>query len=45
LHHFHGGITPHPELSLDGPDALTMPYGTAIAVGSMAVLVIARGLR
>lgn len=45
LHHFHGGITPHPELSLDGPDALTMPYGTAIAVGSMAVLVIARGLK
>jgi prepilin peptidase CpaA len=45
LHHFHAGISQHPELSLDSPDALTMPYGTAIAVGSMAVLVIARGLK
>ncbi len=45
LHHFLGGITPYPELSLDGPDALTMPYGTAIAIGSMAVLAIARGLK
>ena len=45
LHHFHGGLTPHPVLTLEGPDALKMPYGTAVALGSIAVLVITRGLK
>jgi prepilin peptidase CpaA len=43
-HHFHGGLTTHPELNLDNPDALKMPYGPAIALGSFAVLMISRGL-
>jgi prepilin peptidase CpaA len=45
LHHFHGGLTPHPVLTLEGPDSLKMPYGTAVALGSIAVLVITRGLK
>jgi hypothetical protein len=45
LHHFHGGLTPHPVLTLEGPDSLKMPYGTAVALGSLAVLVITRGLK
>jgi hypothetical protein len=32
-------------LTLEGPDALKMPYGTAVALGSIAVLVITRGLK
>jgi prepilin peptidase CpaA len=42
-HHFRGGLTEHPELNLDNPDALKMPYGPAIALGSIAVLIISRG--
>ena len=32
--HVWGGLQPHPELNLDNPDALRMPYGLAIAVGA-----------
>lgn len=42
-HHFRGGFTQHPELNLENPDALKMPYGPAIALGSIAVLIISRG--
>jgi prepilin peptidase CpaA len=42
-HHFRSGFTQHPELNLENPDALKMPYGPAIALGSIAVLIISRG--
>jgi prepilin peptidase CpaA len=42
-HHFRGGFTEHPELNLENPDALKMPYGPAIALGSVAVFIISRG--
>jgi prepilin peptidase CpaA len=43
LHHFHSGLVPHPEIHQDSPDALKFPYGTAIAAGSIAVLLLTRG--
>lgn len=42
MHHFHSGLVPNPELSLDNPDALLMPYGPAIAMGAVVVLFIAK---
>jgi prepilin peptidase CpaA len=42
-HHLSDGLAPHPELNLESADALKMPYGPAIALGSIAVLIIARG--
>ena len=35
MHHFHSGLVPSPELSLDSPDSLRMPYGPAIAMGAV----------
>jgi prepilin peptidase CpaA len=43
-YHFHSGFTKNPNLNLDSPDALKMPYGPAIALGSFAVLLISRGM-
>jgi prepilin peptidase CpaA len=33
--HASSGLQAHPELSLDNPDALRMPYGLAIAAGTL----------
>ncbi len=35
--HFFSGIQAHPQLNLDNPNALRMPYGLAIAAGTMCV--------
>jgi prepilin peptidase CpaA len=37
-HHAHAGLTPHPELNVRNSAALRLPYGIAIAVGSVATL-------
>ena len=36
-HHIQHGLQPHPDFHLDGPGAMPMPYGPAIAAGSIAV--------
>jgi len=33
--HASSGLRPHPEANLDNPEALRMPYGLAIAVGTL----------
>ena len=33
--HAWAGVQPHPELNLDNPSALRMPYGLAIALGAL----------
>lgn len=43
MHHFHSGLVPKPDLSLDSPDALPMPYGPAIALGALIVALLAKG--
>lgn len=37
-HHAHAGLAPHPELNIQNQGALRLPYGIAIAVGSVATL-------
>jgi prepilin peptidase CpaA len=37
-HHIQEGITPHPELNVQSTGVLRLPYGVAIAVGSIATL-------
>jgi prepilin peptidase CpaA len=37
-HHAQAGLTPHPELNVQNHGALRLPYGIAIAVGSVATL-------
>ncbi|HVP55667.1 MAG TPA: A24 family peptidase [Candidatus Eisenbacteria bacterium] len=39
--HAWGGLQAHPELNLDNPAALRMPYGLAIAVGTLYTFVTA----
>lgn len=39
-HHSHEGLTPHPELNVTNANALRLPYGLAIAVGSFLTLYI-----
>jgi prepilin peptidase CpaA len=39
-HHFHRGLTPHPELNVDNGGALRLPYGIAIAAGSLLTLLL-----
>ena len=42
MHHFHSGLVPKPELRMDSPDALRMPYGPAIALGAVVVMFLAK---
>jgi prepilin peptidase CpaA len=35
--HFSSGLTPHPEINLQNPRALRLPYGVAIAAGTIYV--------
>ena len=37
--HATGGLQAHPELNLDNPDTLRMPYGLAIAAGTLYAFV------
>jgi prepilin peptidase CpaA len=37
--HFTSGIQPHPELNLQDPASLEVPYGVAIAVGTFYLLI------
>lgn len=39
--HAGGGMQAHPEFNLDNPDALRMPYGLAIAAGTLYTFVAA----
>jgi prepilin peptidase CpaA len=39
--HAWAGIQSHPELNLDNPKTLRMPYGVAIAAGTMYTFVVA----
>ena len=39
--HVTGGLQTHPELNLDNPEALRMPYGLAIAAGTLYTFVTA----
>ena len=39
-HHVVAGVLPHPELNLDNPKALRLPYGVPIAVGCWIVLLM-----
>ena len=39
--HVAGGMQVHPDLNLDNPDALRMPYGLAIAAGSLYTFIAA----
>jgi prepilin peptidase CpaA len=39
--HAVSGLKPHPEANLDNPEALRMPYGLAIAVGTLYAFVTA----
>lgn len=41
--HAWSGLHAHPQLNLDNPDALRMPYGLAIAVGTLYVSIAAMG--
>lgn len=38
LHHPAAGLRPHPELNLDNPGTLRLPYGLAIAAGAASSL-------
>src|SRR6516164_5718592 len=37
--HLTSGIRPHPEVSLSGPGSIRVPYGLAIAMGTLYLLV------
>jgi len=37
--HLTSGVRPHPELSLQGSEAIRVPYGLAIALGALYVLI------
>jgi len=39
--HVQGGVQAHPEVNLDNPEALRMPYGLAIAAGALYTFVTA----
>ena len=41
--HAWAGLQAHPELNLDNPDALRMPYGLAIAAGTLCAFISAFG--
>ncbi len=41
VHHCAHGVAPHPELNLDNPQTLRLPYGVAIASGSILTVLIA----
>jgi prepilin peptidase CpaA len=41
-HHLHHGLTPHPELHVQNKAMLRLPYGVAIAAGSVATLYLQR---
>lgn len=37
-HHLHSGLQPHPEINVRNRSTLRLPYGVAIAVGSLVTL-------
>lgn len=39
--HFSSGLNAHPEITLDNPSAARMPYGLAIAAGTLYTFVVA----
>jgi len=41
VHHCAHGVAPHPDLNLDNPQTLRLPYGVAIASGSILTVLIA----
>jgi prepilin peptidase CpaA len=44
-HHAVAGVLPHPELNLDNPKALRLPYGAPIAVGCWIALLMQTAAR
>jgi prepilin peptidase CpaA len=38
LHHGHQGLKPHPELNLDNPGTLRLPFALPIAAGCLVTL-------
>jgi len=41
VHHCTHGVAPHPDLNLDNPQTLRLPYGVAIASGSILTVLMA----
>jgi len=39
--HLRSGVRPHPELNLQGPETIRLPYGLAIAMGTLYLLISA----
>jgi len=39
--HLRSGVQPHPELNLQGPETIRLPYGLAIAMGTLYLLISA----
>jgi len=37
--HLRAGVRPHPELNLQGPETIRLPYGLAIAMGTLYLLI------
>ena len=42
-HHVHRGLSPHPELNVQNPRSLRLPYALAIAAGTALTLAAAKG--
>ncbi len=42
--HLRSGVRPHPEINLQHPEAIRVPYGLAIALGTLYVLISASNI-
>ena len=42
-HHMHRGLNPHPELNVQNPRSLRLPYALAVAAGTVLTLAAAKG--